>query len=110
MWKSGHSTFGVLPFLEAHATVDISAVTKAVMVSMVTEKGANMVESVITLNLSHALCVAHLLNLVVNGSLDATLGLENFHTVAREVTALFKISTTKGKAQKCAGAVESSSD
>ncbi|XP_051244075.1 zinc finger BED domain-containing protein 4-like [Dicentrarchus labrax] len=94
---------GVLPFPEAPTAANITAATRSLMeewsiegkvTSIVTDAGANMVASVRSLNLRHALCFAHSLNLVVKKSLDATPGLEDLRTRARKVVTLFKTSTT----------------
>ncbi|XP_033998009.1 zinc finger BED domain-containing protein 1-like [Trematomus bernacchii] len=94
---------GVLPFPETHTAVNITAAMRSLMeewgtegkvTSIVTDAGANMVASVRSLNLRHALCFAHSLNLVVKKSLDATPGLQDLRTRARKVVAFFKTSTT----------------
>ncbi|XP_077083186.1 E3 SUMO-protein ligase ZBED1-like [Siphateles boraxobius] len=100
---------GVLPFPELHTAVNISAAMRSVMeewgiegkvTSIVTDAGANMVASVRSLNLRHALCFAHSLNLVVKKSLDATPCLENLRTRARKVVTFFKTSTTANESSK----------
>lgn len=94
---------GVLPFPEAHTAVNITAAMRSLMeewgiegkvTSIVTDAGANMVASVRSSNLRHALCFAHSLNLVVKKSLDVTPGLEDLRTRARKVVTFFKTSTT----------------
>nr|XP_033482545.1 zinc finger BED domain-containing protein 1-like [Epinephelus lanceolatus] len=94
---------GVLPFPETHTAANITAATRSLMeewgiegkvTSIVTDAGANMVASVRILNLRHAICFAHALNLVVKKSLDATPGLEDLRTRARKVVSFFKTSTT----------------
>ncbi|KAJ4932479.1 hypothetical protein JOQ06_010900 [Pogonophryne albipinna] len=94
---------GVLPFPEAHTAVNITAAMRSLMeewgtegkvTSIVTDAGANMVASVRSLNLRHALCFAHSLNVVVKKSLDATPGLQDLRTRARKVVTFFKTSTT----------------
>ncbi|XP_077097966.1 E3 SUMO-protein ligase ZBED1-like [Siphateles boraxobius] len=100
---------GVLPFPELHTAVNISAAMRSLMeewgiegkvTSIVTDAGANMVASVRSLNLRHALCFAHSLNLVVKKSLDATPGLEKLRTRARKVVTFFKTSTTANEKLK----------
>lgn len=63
---------GVLPFPEAHTAVNITAAMRSLkeewgiegkMTSIVTDAGANMVASVRSLNLRHALCFAHSLKI-----------------------------------------------
>ncbi|KAK1890214.1 Zinc finger BED domain containing protein 1 [Dissostichus eleginoides] len=94
---------GVLPFPETHTAVNITAAMRSLMeekgtegkvTSIVTDAGANMVASVRSLNLRHALCFAHSLNLVLKKSLDATPGLQDLRTRARKVVTFFKTSTT----------------
>lgn len=94
---------GVLPFPVTHTALHITAAMRSLMeewgtegkvTSIVTDAGANMVASVRSLNLRHALCFAHSLNLVVKKSLDATPGLQDLRTRARKVVAFFKTSTT----------------
>ena len=94
---------GVLPFPEAHTAGNITAATRSLMAewgiegkvtSIVTDAGANMIASDKSMNLRHALCFAHSLNLVVKKSLDATAGIDNIRTRARKVVTFFKTSTT----------------
>ncbi|KAJ4947657.1 hypothetical protein JOQ06_009690 [Pogonophryne albipinna] len=94
---------GVLPFPEAHTAVNITVAMRSLMeewgtegkvTSIVTDAGANMVASVRSLNLRHALCFAHSLNVVVNKSLDATPGLQDLRTRARNAVTFFTTSTT----------------
>ena len=94
---------GVLPFPEVHTASNISAAIRALMEewsivgkvsSFVTDAGANMVASARNLNLRHALCFAHTLNLVVKKSLDITPGLQDLRTRARKVVTFFRTSTT----------------
>ena len=94
---------GVLPFPETHMAVNISAAMRSLMeewdieskvASIVTDAGANMIACVRMLNLRHALCFAHTLNLVVKKSIDATPGLEDLRTRARKVVTFFRTSTT----------------
>ncbi|KAK1889339.1 Zinc finger BED domain containing protein 1 [Dissostichus eleginoides] len=94
---------GVLPFPETHTAVNITAAMRSLMeewgtegkvTSIVTDAGANMVASVRSLNVRHAFCFAHSLNLVVKKSLDATPGLQDLRTRARKVVTFFKTSTT----------------
>lgn len=67
----------MLSFPEVHTADNISAATKSIMeewgiqdkvTSMVTDAAANMIASVRSLHLKHALCFAHSLNLVVKKS------------------------------------------
>ncbi|XP_056442541.1 E3 SUMO-protein ligase ZBED1-like isoform X2 [Gadus chalcogrammus] len=94
---------GVRPFPETHTAVNISAAMRSLMeewdieskvASIVTDAGANMIACVGMLNLRHALCFAHTLNLVVKKSIDATPGLEDIRTRARKVVTFFRTSTT----------------
>ena len=93
---------GVLPFPEAHTASNITAATRSLMeewviegkvTSIVTYAGTNMVASVRSMNLKHALCFAHSLNLVVKKSLHATAGVDNIRTRAHKVVTFFKTST-----------------
>lgn len=74
--------------------VQQSGICESLIKSLYAERGAAyVVDSIKNLNLRHALCFVHLLNLVVKKSLDATSGLENLRTRACKVFTFLKTST-----------------
>ena len=61
---------------------------------LVTDAAANMIACVNLLNVRHALCIAHSLNLIVRKSFDEVAGLAELRAKCRKMVTYFRTSTT----------------
>ena len=61
---------------------------------LVTDAAANMIACVNLLNVRHALCIAHSLNLIVRKSFDEVPGLAELRAKCRKMVTYFRTSTT----------------
>ncbi|XP_075999197.1 E3 SUMO-protein ligase ZBED1-like [Genypterus blacodes] len=61
---------------------------------LVTDAAANMIACVNHLNVRHALCIAHSLNLIVKKSFDEVPGLSELRAKCRKMVTFFRTSTT----------------
>ncbi|XP_076137405.1 E3 SUMO-protein ligase ZBED1-like [Alosa pseudoharengus] len=61
---------------------------------LVTDAAANMIACVRALNIRHAICIAHALNLIVKKSFDDVPGLNELRTKCRKLVTYFRTSTT----------------
>ncbi|XP_073671376.1 E3 SUMO-protein ligase ZBED1-like [Paramisgurnus dabryanus] len=61
---------------------------------LVTDAAANMIACVRALNIRHAICIAHALNLIVRKSFDDVPDLNQLRTKCRKLVTYFRTSTT----------------
>lgn len=94
---------GVQHFPESHTAANLAAAKAALMeewgirhktTCLVTDAAANMIACGRELNLKHAICIAHAINLLVKKGLDQTPGLPELRAKARKIVNLFRCSTT----------------
>jgi len=61
---------------------------------LVTDAAANMISCVRSLNVRHAVCIAHALNLIVRKSFDDISSFNDIRTKCRKLVTYFRTSTT----------------
>ena len=94
---------GVQHFPKAHTAENIAQVKGSLMrewgiaekvTCLVTDGAANMGACARELRLKHAICVAHILNLVVKKALEQTPELSDIRGKSRKIVGYFRSSTT----------------
>lgn len=93
---------GVWPFPISHTAENIAGTQELLkdwdleqkVKCLVTNTAANMIAAANNLQMQHAVCLAHTLNLIVKKSIDATTGLDSIRAKMRRMVTYFKTSTT----------------